>query len=413
MAELALCGGSAVAAELRTAIPPWPQFDASDREALCRVLEGRRWCRIYSGSWTEKFEEAFASYHDAQHCIAVANGTVSLELALKCCGIRAGDEVLVPAVTFIATASAVTEVGATPIFVDIDPTTATVSPEAVEAAVTSRTRALIAVHYAGYPCDFDRLLPICQRHGLALIEDAAHAQGTEWKGRKVGACGTIGSFSFQETKSLASGEGGAITTDQEELAEKARLIHNIGRVVGRPGYDHFVLSSNYRLSEFQGALLLSQLQKLPEWTRVKHENGRWLSQQFREIGGLEPLREDERITTRGYYFYVLRYHAEAFKGLTRDKFVEAWNAEGVPAHIAYGYPLYRNPAFEAQRLRETLAWVPDRLPDYQNLYLPESEEFCRQQVVLPHPVLLADRKALELVVAAADKIKRHADEVLR
>jgi len=375
------------------------------------VLEGRRWCRIYPNSWAERFEQAFARYHDAQYCLAVANGTVSLELALKSCGIKAGDEVLVPAVTFIATVSAVTEVGATPVFVDIDPETATVSPEAVEAAVTSRTKALIAVHYGGYPCDFDRLLPICEKHGLILIEDAAHAQGTEWKGRKVGAYGAMGSFSFQETKSLASGEGGAVVTDNEELADKARLIHNIGRVVGRPGYAHYVLSSNYRLSEFQAALLLSQLSRLPQWTKVKHENGRWLNRQFRELGGLEPLREDERITCRGYYFYILRYDPEQFQGLSRDQFVQAWNAEGVPAHVAYGHPLYRNPAFEPAALRDVWICPSGSLPDYQNLYLPASEKFCQQQIVLPHPVLLSERADLELVVEAARKIRKYAHEV--
>ena len=409
MPQLAINGGPAIAEELK--IPPWPQHNETDRQALQEVLEGGRWFRSYPGSWAQRFEEAWADYHDARHCIVTANGTVSLQLALRAGGVHAGDEVIVPAVTFIATASAVTEIGAIPIFADIDRETGCIAAESVAERITDRTRAVIGVHYAGYPFDFDRLLRLCHKHELPLIEDAAHAHGTEWKGRKVGAIGTIGSFSFQESKSLPSGEGGAVVTDDDELFQQAILAHNIGRVVGEPGYAHFILSSNYRLSEFQAALLLSQLQRLPEWTERKAANGRWLAERVQEIGGLEPLRTDERITGRGYYFFVLRYNSEEFGGVDRDRFLAALHAEGVPGGVAYGVPLYHNPAFEPERLRQAVGPLVEQMPDYQSLNLPNAEQFCRQQVTFMHQVLLAHRDDLELIVAAIAKIKRHADEL--
>jgi len=411
MAHLAIQGGEAVAADLQSRIPSWPQYEEADLHAVARVLQGGKWCRIYPDSWAEQFEEAWADYQDAQHCIATSNGTVSLQLALRACGVAYGDEVILPAVTFIATASAVTEIGAIPIFADIDPETGCLDADSVSQSITNRTRAVIGVHYGGYPLDFDRLLPLCQSHDISLIEDAAHAHGTEWRGRKVGAIGTVGSFSFQEGKPLTAGEGGAILTDDTDLFKQARLIHNIGRVVGEPGYRHYILSSNYRISELQAGLLIAQLKRLPQWTDHKAQNGIWLAEGLREIGGLVPLKKDSRITGRGHYYFVTRYQPEEFGGLSRGKFLQALKAEGVTAGIGFGMPLYHNPAFTGERLKQALGPLAERLPDYQELALPASEQFCRQQVIFAHPLLLAKREDLEMVVAAVAKIKQFADEV--
>ncbi len=375
------------------------------------ALDGREWCRVYPNSFAERFEKMFASYQDAKHCICTSNGTVSLQLALRACGVRAGDEVIVPALTFIATASAVTEIGAIPVIVDIDGQTGDISPQAIEAAITSKTKAVMGVHYGGYPIDFDRILPICRKHGLSLIEDCAHAHGTEWKGQKVGAIGQFGSFSFQGAKSLTCGEGGAVLTNDEKLAEKANLIHNIGRVLGQPGYMHFVLSSNYRLSELNAAVLISQFKSLPEQVQKRDENHRWLRQEFRKIGGLEPMKDDDRITKRGFYFMVLKYQAEHFKGISREKFMQAIGAEGISFGIGYGMPINRYPAFAPAAIREVLPEILGPLPDYQNLNLPVAEDFCRRQLVFRHPWLLLDKKDLELVVEAVRKVKDNADEL--
>jgi len=411
MPKLAINGGPAEARELINRVPHWPTVTEDDKKAVLEVLESRRWCRIYPGSKAEQFEALFAKYHGAKYGIAVANGTVALELALKTLGIGFGDEVLVPAITFIATASAVTEVGAVPIFVDVDPETGCMSPKALKNSITDRTKAAIIVHYAGYPANFDEILPIVEESNLFLIEDCAHAHGTEWKGRKIGAIGNMGCFSFQESKSLTAGEGGIVLTNDDNLAEKARLIHNIGRVVGRPGYEHYILSSNYRMTEFQAALLISKLKTLPQEVDIKHLNGEYLASRLKKIGGVEPLRRDPRVTKRGYYFFVIRYNPKEFNGLSKEKFVEALRAEGVPAGVGYGMPLYRQPAFRKERLKDAIS-KGVKPPDYENLYLPNAEDFARREVTLPHYLLLGEKDAVDLIVSSIEKIKDNVDEIL-
>ncbi len=413
MPQLAINGGPAAAEGL--SVPRLPIVGEEERIAVLEALESGRWCRIFPGSRAEQFEEAFATFHDAKYAVSVSNGTVALELALLACGIRPGDEVLVSAVTFIASASAiVTSVGAVPVFVDIDPETAAISPEGIEQAITDRTRGIVAVHYGGYPVDFDRILPIVEEHDLRLIEDCAHAQSTEWKGRKVGAIGNAGGFSFQESKAFTAGEGGIVITNDEGTAEQARLYHNIGRVVGRPGYEHYVLASNFRLSELHAALLLVQLHRFDrEQARAKHENGEFLAKGLQEIGGVSPLKRDERITQRGFYFFVARYDSEQFGGLHRDRFIEALRAEGVPCGVGYGMPLYKQPAFTREKIEPLLAESTKPWPDYENLYLPVSERFCaEEQITIPHQVLLADRSGMQAILDAVAKIKQNVGEVL-
>jgi dTDP-4-amino-4,6-dideoxygalactose transaminase len=411
MAKLALKGGSREAEELRKLVPRWPIYDEEDERAVVDVVRSRRWCRLYSGSRAEMFERMFAEYHQAKYGIAVANGTVALELALKTVGVGIGDEVIVPAVTFIATASAVSEVGAIPVFADVDPETAAISAKSIEENVTEKTKAVIGVHYAGYPINFDEILPVVKKHDLFLIEDCAHAHGSEWRGRKVGAIGHMGGFSLQESKTLTAGEGGIVLTNDDGLAEKARLIHNIGRVLGKPGYMHYILSSNYRLSELQAGLLISQMRRLREQVELKHETGEYLASKLKKIGGVEPLKRDERITKRGYYYFVVRYYSEEFQNVPKEKFVAALNAEGVPAGVGYGMPLYRQPAFKRENLKGVFpeGW---KVPNYEGLSLPGAEEYCMREVTLPHQILLGGREAADLIVAAVEKIKENVDELL-
>jgi len=409
--KLAICGGTAEAAELKEKIPMWPTVSDDDEKALIEVLNSRRWCRIYPDSKAEMFEKAFSEYHDAKYGIAVSNGTVALELPLRTLGIGFGDEVIIPAVTFVATASAAIEVGAIPVFADIDPKTAGISPESLEESITERTKAVIAVHYGGYPINFDKILPIAKKNNLFLLEDCAHAHGTEWRGHKVGAIGDMGGFSFQQSKSLTAGEGGIALTNNEEFAQKARLIHNIGRVVGKPGYEHYILSSNYRMTEFQAALLLSKLKVLPQEVETKHKNGEYLASKLEKIGGVDPLKRDPRVTKRGYYFFVVRYGSEEFQGLPKDKFLEALRAEGVPCGCGYGMPLYKQPAFKKENLKCVLP-KGIQTPDYENLCLPRSEEFIEEEVTLPHAIFLAEQNAIDLIVRSIEKIKKNVDELL-
>jgi dTDP-4-amino-4,6-dideoxygalactose transaminase len=395
---------------------PWPPVGDDDRDALLKVLDSREWCRLKEASAVAAFEREFAAYQDARYGIAVANGTVAIELALLAAGVEAGDEVILPAVTFIATASAVSMVNAVPVFVDVDPDTIAIDPAAVAAAITPRTKGILAVHYGGYPVDFDRLLPIAHAHHLWLIEDAAHAHGTEWKGRKVGAIGTAGTFSFQMSKSLPGGEGGAILTDDQALYDRAMLLHNIGRGMEARKYGHLLVASNYRMSEFQGAVLGSQLSKLPSQVDTKHENGEWLAAELTKIGGIRPLKRDPRVTKRGYYFFVMRYDGEEFRGVPRDRFLEAMQAEGMDLFPAYDMPVYANRAYQRTGRGNT---GPVRVPslnpgpDYDTIHLPVAERFCREeQVVMLHHWLLADRAELQKVLDAVAKIKDNTEELL-
>lgn len=413
MAKLAINGGKKAAEGLAKKVSVWPKASREDKEAVLEVIDSSHWCSLHPDSRVRQFEQAFAKYQDSDYGIAVANGTVSLELCLKAAGIGPGDEVIVPAVTFIATVSAVTEVGAIPVFVDSLSDTLSIDPEAIEKAITAKTRAVMAVHYGGYPVDFDLVLPIIRKHNLSLIEDCAHAHGTEWKGKKVGAIGHFGSFSFQESKSLTAGEGGIVLTNNAKLAEKARLIHNIGRRIDIPGYLHLILSSNYRMTEIQGALLLSQMKRLPESVELKHQNGEYLACELRNIGGIWPLKRDPRITRRGYYFFIMKYDSDEFKGLTRDRFMDALRAEGVGCGTGYGVPLYRNPAFKKENLKNIWAKNTGPIPDYEKLNLPIAEHFCsHQQMTIAHPVLMVDRPGIQMIIDSIVKIKDNVDELI-
>jgi dTDP-4-amino-4,6-dideoxygalactose transaminase len=413
MNALALTGGPATASGLRESSGAWPRaVDAEAQARVLHVLESGHWGRLHPDSYAEQFETAFAAFQQARHGIAVANGTVSLQLILRCLNIGIGDEVIVPALTFIATASAVAEVGAIPIFVDAHPETLTIDPDAAAAAITRRTRAIIGVHYGGFPIDFDRLLPLAAEHGIHLIEDAAHAQGTQWRGTGVGALGAFGSFSFQESKSLPSGEGGIILTNDDALADRARLLHHIGRRMDRPDYMHYALASNYRLSEFQAALLLTQLTHLPDQVRRRDEAGRALDAALAETGVILPQLRDERVTRRGYYFAIYRYQEEKMDGLPRAAFLAALNAEGVPSSSGYGIPVYRYPAFSAEALQQSpLRGVPN-LPRYDQLNLPVTERVCnREQITIPHQILLAGSDGIAKIAESVAKIAAHRDEL--
>ena len=411
MRKLAINGGEQAAGEL--AVPPWPYVTDEDRKAVMEALESGQWCRLMiPNSRAEAFETAYAQYHDAKHAIVVSNGTVAIELALVAGGVRPGDGVLVPAVTFIASASAIVRVGAIPIFVDSDPETLSVAASAVEAAITSRTRAILAVHYGGYPVDLDALLPIVEKHDLLLIEDCAHAQGTEWRNRKVGSYGHFGTFSFQNSKALTSGEGGVVLINDDSLYRDTLLYGNIGRDWSQPGYDHCVLASNYRLPELTAALLRSQLNRLQEQVEQRMRAGNILGEGLKSIGGVKPLKADLRITQRGYYFMVLRYDRSQFADVPVSRFIEALRAEGVPCSSGYGMPLYRQPAFGREHVADLLGRKIDEVPDYPNLFLPVAEHFCtEEQITIPHPVLLADRDGVEAVLETVLKVKTHAEEL--
>jgi dTDP-4-amino-4,6-dideoxygalactose transaminase len=348
LSKLAINGGPAEAGKL-TAMSSsvlLPKATERDRQALDQVLESGYWYRVEASaakrSKLDEFESAFAKYQDAKFGVSASNGTVALQLVLKTLGIGFSDEVIVDANSFIASASSVTEIGAIPVLADIDLETGNIAAAEIERVITKRTKAVIVVHCAGYPVDFDAILPIAKKHNIFVIEDAATCVGSEWKGRKLGAIGDVGTFSFQQRKILTAGEGGMLLTNDEKLAERAKLLHNIGRKIGRPGYIYETLSSNYRMTEFQAALLLSRMADVPKAVMIKHSNGEYLRDKLENIGGLKAQRRDPRVY-HNYYNLMLQYDPAEFEGVSMERFVDALKAEGVPVQRGYGRPLYQQP----------------------------------------------------------------------
>lgn len=392
--RLAILGGSpAVGAPA----PAWPFFDENDRRALNDVLESHVWGGYHEA--VAELEQRFAAFHGANYGIAVANGTVSLEIALTAAGIKPGDEVIVPPITFVASATAVARVGAVPVFVDIDPQTIDIDPDLVERSITERTRAVVAVHFAGHPADLDRLVELCRRRNLQLIEDCAHAHGAQWHSQRVGSFGSFGSFSFQASKNMTAGEGGLLITNDADLAERARSISNQGRRTGGAWYDHQTLGTNARLTGFQAVLLLNQLERLPQQLATRMERAAYLRERLRSIGGLSPTPAilDERVRIHGYHLFSLTFDSGAWRGVSRDKVVEALQAEGVPVTAGYPHPIYRNELF--------------RHHPHVVQPCPEAERYCQSSIWLPHNALLAEQVWLDDVVAAIEKVKNSAAEL--
>ncbi len=405
--ELALLGGSPVR---QKALPVWPVFNQDEEQLLQEVLRSRTW-----GGYSEQvkeFEAAFARMHGVQHAISCSNGTVALDAALRALDLKCGEEVIVPPITFVSTAAAIVICHGVPVFADIDPATLNLSPAAVEASITPRTRAIMAVHFGGHPADMDALTAIAQHHGLALIEDSAHAHGAAWRGTPVGNFGIAATFSFQAFKLMTAGEGGMVLTNSSAFAEKVWSYCNLGRHKGKGWYEHFSVGSNYRLTGFQAAVLSAQLKRLPDQNAKRGENVRYFREQLRSIRGLAFAEYDARVTCHPQYLITLRYDPQAFAGVPRDLFLQALRAEGISVQPTYPHPLYRNPLFRKESLPPCGCgkWVSRQ--DYETLYLPESERICKDGLWLEHSIFLGTRQDIDDVVAAFSKIQKGAGSLL-
>jgi len=419
---LAINGGTPVRTK---PFPRWPVFDEQEEAALLKVLHSGNWWQFAYGygveltedpakqvSETTHFEHEFAQAHDCRHGIAAANGTATLEIALRALDIGPGDEVIVPAYTFIASATSVLQIGAVPIFVDVDPHTCLLDCARIEEAITPRTRAIMPVHFGGQSVDMDALASLARAHGLSIVEDAAHAHGSTWRGKKCGALGDAGSFSFQASKNMTAGEGGIITTNNPELAALCRSYLWAGREQGRPWYEHHRLGWNYRITEFQSALLRVQLQRLPAQTATRDANGRYLISQLQaNVTGFTPPHLDERATCISFHLLLCRYQPEAFGGLTREAFIAALTAEGIPCATGYNQPLYRNPMFLRQDFfKGGFPCVPPfaREIGYADFiaHCPCSEAICQDAVWFNQNLLLGNREDMDDIVEAVRKIQR-------
>lgn len=412
MSNLALRGGAPVRTQ---PFPSWPVHGAREEELALEVLRSGQWWRYTLGealdstqggsgvtpSKVAEFQRLFAAAHGCSYGIACVNGTAAIEVALRAAN-AAGGEVIVPPYTFVATATAPMLIGATPIFCDISTETYNLDPARLEQAITPRTRAIIPVHFAGLAADMEAILEIAARHSIPVIEDAAHAHGGTWNGRPLGSIGAAATFSFQASKNMTAGEGGIVTTNDAALAEVCESLVWVGRKTGRPWYEHHRLGWNYRLTEFQAAILLAQLERLNEQTALRQRNARHLTRRLRDIPGIVPLEVPAYATGHAWHIYVFRFVEEEF-GLPRGLFIEALAAEGIPASSGYAHPLYRNPLF-----------LEPGLPlDYRQFVerCPASEQACREAVWLEHRLLLGAEADMDDIAAAIGKIHDHRREL--
>jgi len=404
--RLALLGGLPAC---QVTWPSWPISDEAERRLLLEVLDSGRW---WFGEKVRQFEAEFAGFQGARFGVTCTNGTTAIEMALRGLGIVEGDEVIVPPYSFIATASAVVTVGAIPVFADIQPHTLCLDPEDVEHRITPRTKAIIPVHVAGFVADMDRLNAVAQKHRLRVLEDAAHAWGSRWNGRGAGVLGQCGTFSFQVSKNITAGEGGILVTDDEELAELGRSYTHCGRRKGSAWYDHDYLGSNLRLTEFQAAILIAQLGRLERQVLTRQARAQILDSALGGLPGIRLLAPEPRMDRRSYHMYIFRVDESAL-GISRDRFIEALNAEGVLASKGWYRPLYANRVFQnAHRgpAHGISAPLANKGVDYTQVSCPVCEQVCRDAVWIPQNVLLAEENDIRTLTMAIRKvIARAAD----
>ncbi|MBN1853707.1 MAG: DegT/DnrJ/EryC1/StrS family aminotransferase [Pirellulales bacterium] len=409
MTQLALLGGPPAKTK---PFPAWPCYDQREQKALLEVLESRRWWRT-EGSWVARFEQDFASYHGAKHGIAITNGTHALEVALAALGVGPGDEVIVPDATFVATASAVLFAGAMPVMVDICPDTECIDPDRVEAAITPRTRGVIPVHLGGHPADLDRLVQIATKHNLFLLEDCAHAHGSQWHGKQVGTYGCAGTFSFQSSKLMTAGEGGIIITSDDGLERNLRSIHDCGRLPGEWFYSHYMYGSNYRLTEWQGAILSAQLERLDEQTQRRDANGQLLDRLLAEVPGITPQARDPRCTRNGHYAYILHFDNREFSGISSQRFIEAVVAEGIPNQAAYPQvhklAMFQNGSYRKRLCRDQAAEEHSFLKGS----FPNSLRAATEDYWIPQYCLLGDEQDMHQIAEAIVKVQEHASSLIQ
>ena len=390
--------------------PSWPQHGPDEERRLLQVLRTGEW---WFGENVRRFEEEFAAWHGGRHVVTCTNGTTAIEAALRACGVGRDDEVIVPAYTFIATASAVVSVGAVPVFADIDAETLCIDPDDVARRVTPKTRAVIAVHVAGRIANMARVTAIAEKHHLIVLEDAAHAWGSRRAGRAAGTFGACGTFSFQVSKNITCGEGGAIVTDDDSIAELCRSSVNCGRTPDGAWYDHANLGSNQRLTEFQAAVLLAQLARADEQLARRDRNALVLDERLKEIDGLRVTPSDQTMDRRSRHFYTFRLDTDAV-GASRDAIVEAIQAEGVPVSPGWYRPLHDNAVFgnaSSGAYHPVTNPLAGRGLDYARVNVPVCAQVCADIVWIPQHVLLAEEREIALVADAIEKVVRRAAEV--
>lgn len=388
-------------------IPDWPVRDEREEQALLEVVRsGEYGGHPEPAPYAARFSAKFAEMHDANYGIACTNGTITLVTALRAAGIGWGDEVLIPATTFVATAWAPLSIGAIPIICDLDPDTFCISPSAIEAAITENTRAIIPVHLGATIADMDAIMEIAAKHDLIVIEDAAHAHAGQWHDKGAGSWGHFGSFSMQLTKTLTSGEGGLITTNDSEYAEACHSLIDCGRPKDA-AKQNFRLGANYRITEFQAAVLEVGLTRLLDQQATRQHNMDYLDERLRQVDGMKPQKVDARVTRRPTYVYITQFDPDKFGGIHSTQFVAALQAEGIPCGTG-NPPMHR---YGLLQLTEQNSPVyqhhKDRL-DFASMHFPVAEHFGQTSIWIAHQFFLAGTDHADYFVEAIERVRDNA-----
>jgi dTDP-4-amino-4,6-dideoxygalactose transaminase len=391
--------------------PRWPEWRQSWEPEVLKVLRSGQWCGGGGSGLVGDFETGYAKLLGAKRCVATASGTTALITALYVMGVDAGDEVIVSPYTFIATYNVCLMHKALPVFADTDPATLTMDPASIESRITERTRAILPVHIFGMPCDMDPINAIAKKHNLAVVEDACQAWLGEYKGRKCGTLGDLGCFSFQESKHIPAGEGGAVTGMSDELADRCQSFHNCGRAFGTvKGGGWFTRGTNVRMKHYQAAILLQQFDKLVKQTERRQANGDHLTAGLKEIPGIQPARLPEN-SRAVWHLYPFRYDAAEFHGLPHGKFIRALNAEGIPCGGGYSEQYFDGALDEviASRGFKRL-FSQQRLKAYRESFreLKGNKQVCETTVAMYQSMLLAERGDMDHIVEAVRKIHAHS-----
>ena len=399
--------------------PEWPAWKTAYEEKVLEVLRSRVWSRA---KVTAEFEAKWAELIGTKRCLSVVNGTSALIASVSQFNIGAGDEVIVPPYTFIATVQAVLMNGALPVFADIDPRTFQIDPAKIEAKITSRTKAIIPVHILGIPADMTRIMAIARKHNLIVIEDACQAHLAEVKGKRVGSIGDAGCFSFQTSKNMPIGEGGAITSDNETFMDQCFSYHNLGlpygTQVGSVSGGGIRVGSKIRFTEYQAAIGLVQLTNLEKDTNTRWDNAQYLSKKIKDIPGIAPATLYPETTKAVYHLYPLLYNKDKFKGLTRNQFLESLRAEGVPCSSGYT-PLHTQPFIKAAFESKLYQKVYDKEDlDYRNFIdknqCPMNDRICNEEAIwMTQNLFLENKSSMDDIANAIEKIQANADRIVK
>jgi perosamine synthetase len=397
--------------------PKWPIWDSStDEDQVLRVVRSGVWSRA---GVVEEFEKKWADVIGAKRCLTVVNGTNALITSLVQLGIGGGDEVLVPPYTFIASVQAILQTGAMPVFVDTDPRTFQIDPSKIEAKITSNTKAIMPVHILGLPADMIKIMSIAKKHNLLVVEDACQAWLAEIDHKKVGTFGNAGCFSFQNSKNIPMGEGGAIVSDDEVFMDRCFSYHNYGNPYGsnisEVGSGTLIPGNKLRLTEYQAAIGLAQMIRLEEQTTKRNVNAEYLRGMIKDIPGILPYDLTDKVTRAAFHLFPFRYKKEEFSGLSRNEFLNALDAEGIPC--SGGYEQLNKMAYlkNVFKTKNYQLMYPSEMLDYDKYMernqCPANDQLCEEAVWFGQNMLIAEKTDMDDIASAIDRIHKNAGKI--